>query len=112
MSRVTISVMVMDSLIASLRTSRDEPQYGGQISNPGHIVWKTSESEGEVAELRVDAHQHFWNLQRAEYPWLTDDLAPIRRTIEPPELEPQLWEAGIDCTVLVQAANSYTDTDY
>lgn len=65
-----------------------------------------------MSVLRVDAHQHFWNLERVEYPWLTEDVAPIRRTIEPTELEPQLREAGIDRTVLVQAANSYADTDY
>jgi L-fuconolactonase len=65
-----------------------------------------------MAPLRVDAHQHFWNLDLVEYPWLTADLAPIRRTFEPPELEPQLRAAGIDCTVLVQAANSYADTDF
>jgi L-fuconolactonase len=65
-----------------------------------------------MAPLRVDAHQHFWNLELVEYPWLTSDLAPIRRTFEPPELEPQLRTAGIDSTVLVQAANSYADTDY
>jgi L-fuconolactonase len=65
-----------------------------------------------MAPLRVDAHQHFWNLDLVHYPWLTSDLAPIRRTFEPPELEPQLRAAGIDYTVLVQAANSYADTDY
>jgi L-fuconolactonase len=65
-----------------------------------------------MTPLRVDAHQHFWNLDLVDYPWLTSDLAPIQRTFEPPELEPQLRAAGIDYTVLVQAANSYADTDY
>ena len=65
-----------------------------------------------MAPLRVDAHQHFWNLELVEYPWLTSDFAPIQRTFEPPELEPQLRAAGIDYTVLVQAANSYADTDF
>ncbi len=65
-----------------------------------------------MAPLRVDAHQHFWNLELVEYPWLTSDLAPIQRTFEPAELEPQRGAAGIDSTVLVQAANSYADTDY
>jgi L-fuconolactonase len=65
-----------------------------------------------MAPLKVDAHQHFWNLDLVDYPWLTSDLAPIQRTFEPPELEPQLRAAGIDYTVLVQAANSYADTDF
>ncbi|MGI8826752.1 MAG: amidohydrolase family protein [Chloroflexota bacterium] len=62
--------------------------------------------------MRVDAHQHFWNLERVAYPWLTPNYPPLLRTFEPPELEPQLRAAGIDSTVLVQAANSYADTEY
>jgi L-fucono-1,5-lactonase len=59
----------------------------------------------------IDAHQHFWNLEKVSYPWLTPALAPIRRTFEPPDLEPLLRAAGVDATVLVQAADSYEDTD-
>lgn len=59
----------------------------------------------------IDAHQHFWNLEKLSYPWLTPDLTPIYRTFEPPDLEPLLRAAGVDRTVLVQAANSYEDTD-
>ncbi len=62
--------------------------------------------------MRVDAHQHFWNLSRVEYPWLTAADGPIFRTFEAPELEPQIRAAGIDRTVLVQAANSAADTEY
>lgn len=36
---------------------------------------------------------------------------PIYRTFAPDELAPQLAAAGIDRTVLVQAANSFADTD-
>jgi L-fuconolactonase len=62
--------------------------------------------------VKIDTHQHFWNLSRIEYPWLNPDLGPIYRTFEPPDLEPLLREAGIDKTVLVQSANSYADTEY
>lgn len=60
----------------------------------------------------IDAHQHFWNLEHSEYAWLTPDLGPIYRTFEPDELKPQLEQAGVDGTVIVQAENSYADTDY
>ena len=60
----------------------------------------------------IDAHQHFWNLERVSYPWLTAELAPINRTIEEPELEPQLLAAGIDRTVLVQSMDSIEDSDF
>jgi L-fuconolactonase len=59
----------------------------------------------------VDSHQHFWDLERVEYPWLVPAYGPIYRTFTPDELEPQLQAAGIDSTVLVQSANSFEDTD-
>lgn len=60
--------------------------------------------------LKIDAHQHFWNLAKVEYPWLGPDAGPIYRTFEPAELLPQLRAAGIDKTVLVQSANNTEDT--
>lgn len=60
----------------------------------------------------IDAHQHFWNLDRVEYPWLTADSGPIYRTFEEPDLQPHLDAGGIDGTVIVQSANSYADTDF
>ncbi len=60
--------------------------------------------------LRIDAHQHFWNLSKVEYPWLGPDSGAIHANFGPRDLEPQLQAAGIDKTVLVQAANSYQDT--
>jgi len=62
--------------------------------------------------LKIDTHQHFWNLERVDYPWLVPAYGPLYRTYEAPELEPQLRSAGIDRTVVVQSANSYADTDY
>jgi L-fuconolactonase len=59
----------------------------------------------------VDSHQHFWDLDKVDYPWLVPEYGPIYRTFTPDELAPQLAAAGIDQTVLVQAANSYADTD-
>lgn len=59
----------------------------------------------------VDAHQHFWNLEKNSYPWLTPDAGPLFRTFEPAELEPQLARAGVTATVVVQAMDSYEDTD-
>ncbi len=64
-----------------------------------------------MAATRIDAHQHFWNLDRVAYPWLTPAYGPLYRNFEPPELAPQLRAAGIERTVLVQAANSYADTE-
>lgn len=60
--------------------------------------------------MKVDTHQHFWNLSEVEYPWLTPEAGAIYATFEPTDLQPQVQAAGINKTVLVQSANSYEDT--
>ena len=58
----------------------------------------------------IDTHQHYWKLSEVEYPWLLPEYGPIYDTFTPEQLRPQLEEAGVDKTVLVQSANSYEDT--
>lgn len=60
--------------------------------------------------MKIDSHQHFWNLEKVAYPWLDSTFGPICRSIEPEELEPHLKASGIDKTVIVQSMNSYDDT--
>jgi L-fuconolactonase len=59
----------------------------------------------------VDAHQHFWDPARGDYGWLTPDM-PIHRLYGPGDLRPLLLEAGVDATILVQAAPTEAETDY
>ncbi len=61
--------------------------------------------------LKVDTHQHFWNLDEVAYPWLVPAYGPIYRNFGPDELEPQLASCGVEKTVIVQAMDSYADTD-
>lgn len=60
--------------------------------------------------MRIDTHQHFWNLAKVEYTWLVPAYGPIYANFAPQDLEPQLKAAGIDRTVLVQSANNNEDT--
>src|SRR5580704_13794113 len=62
--------------------------------------------------MRVDAHQHFWRLDRGDYGWLTPALKPIYRDFLPADLQPLLAAAGVGQTVLVQAAPSQAETDF
>jgi L-fuconolactonase len=62
--------------------------------------------------VKIDAHQHFWNLEKVAYPWMDSAYGPICRNFEAEELEPLLHKAGIHTTVLVQSMNSYEDTEY
>jgi L-fuconolactonase len=58
----------------------------------------------------VDAHQHFWDPARASYPWMTDEVAPLRRRFGPEELEPLLRKHGVSGTVVVQARQALEET--
>jgi L-fucono-1,5-lactonase len=58
----------------------------------------------------VDAHQHFWDPASADYPWMTDDVAPLRRRFGPEHLEPLLREHGVAGTIVVQARASLDET--
>jgi L-fucono-1,5-lactonase len=58
----------------------------------------------------IDAHQHFWDPARTEYPWLADQPAALRRRFGPEDLEPLLREHGVDGTVVVQARSSLDET--
>jgi L-fuconolactonase len=60
--------------------------------------------------MRVDAHQHFWSLQRGDYGWLTPALAPLYRDFAPADLANDLRAADIAGTVLVQAAPTLAET--
>jgi len=59
----------------------------------------------------VDAHHHFWDPATADYPWLTDELAAIRRAFGPADLAPLVAAAGIDATILVQTRSSLAETE-
>jgi L-fuconolactonase len=60
----------------------------------------------------IDAHQHFWNRERVEYPYLPTNLEPIDGNFEERDLEPLLDAAAVDLTVLIQSMDSFEDTDY
>jgi L-fuconolactonase len=58
----------------------------------------------------VDSHHHFWDPSRREYPWMGDELAPIRRRFGPTDLAPLVAADGVDRTVLVQTISSLDET--
>jgi len=62
--------------------------------------------------MRIDGHQHFWTTQRDDYGWLTPDLELLYRDFVPEDLRALLDQAGVDHTVLVQAAATTDETRY
>ena len=60
----------------------------------------------------IDAHQHFWDPARADYPWMeAAELAPIRRAFGPGDLAPLLKANGIDASIVVQCRSSLAETE-
>ncbi|MEI9995458.1 MAG: amidohydrolase family protein [Rhizomicrobium sp.] len=63
--------------------------------------------------IRIDAHQHFWRMDRGDYGWLRPEAHPrIAHDFLPADLEPILNAARIDRTILVQAAPSEAETHF
>lgn len=58
----------------------------------------------------IDSHQHFWQVGRFDYPWMTSDLGVLCRDYLPAELVPILQANGVTRTVLVQASNSVAES--
>jgi L-fuconolactonase len=60
----------------------------------------------------IDAHQHFWDPARADYPWMdAPELAPIRRAFGPGDLAPLLRANAIDASIVVQCRSSVEETE-
>lgn len=62
--------------------------------------------------MRIDAHQHYWKLERGDYDWLTPDMEKLYRDYEPSDLAAALQEQQIDKTIVVQAAATTAETEY
>lgn len=62
--------------------------------------------------MRIDAHQHFWKIDRNDYGWITPEIPVLFRDYMPPDLEPHLQKNGISHTILVQAAPTVEETEY
>lgn len=62
--------------------------------------------------MKIDAHQHFWKLDRGDYDWLTPELEPIYKDFAPSDLKPLLDKEGIEGTIAVQATDTEAETEY
>ena len=60
----------------------------------------------------IDSHQHFWQVGRFDYPWMSSDLGVLYRDYLPNDLAPILEKNGINKTVLVQASNSVAESHW
>lgn len=62
--------------------------------------------------MRIDAHQHYWKLDRGDYDWLTPESKVLYRDFLPEQLSEHLKANGIDKTIVVQAATTVAETEF
>ncbi|GGA42953.1 amidohydrolase [Dyella nitratireducens] len=60
----------------------------------------------------VDAHQHYWQPARGDYGWLGQAPAMLQRAFLPRDLCAQRAAAGVQFSVLIQAAPTEEETRY
>lgn len=57
--------------------------------------------------MRIDAHQHFWEIGRFDTSWMdSPELAPLRRDFLPGHLNEEIARVDIDRTVFVQTQHN------
>ena len=62
--------------------------------------------------MKIDAHQHFWQVERGDYGWLTPELGILYGDYMPVDFETLLQRCGVEGTVLVQAAPTLAETEF
>jgi L-fuconolactonase len=61
--------------------------------------------------MKIDSHQHFWDYNPEEYPWMQGEkMNPIRRNFGPGDLERVQSKVGLDGSIAVQARQSLKES--
>ena len=60
--------------------------------------------------MAIDAHHHFWRYTAAEYGWIADDMATLRRDFLPEDLRREIHAANVEGVVSVQARQTLEET--
>ena len=62
--------------------------------------------------MKIDSHQHFWNYDPVEYPWIADSMSVLRRDFTTADLKAELSEVGIGGCVAVQARQTLAESHW
>jgi L-fuconolactonase len=60
--------------------------------------------------MRVDAHQHFWAYDAAEYAWIDNSMTALQRDFLPAQANQAMARAGFESCVAVQARQTLDET--
>tara|TARA_B100000686_G_scaffold339385_1_gene413381 strand:- start:2021 stop:2902 length:882 start_codon:yes stop_codon:yes gene_type:complete len=59
--------------------------------------------------IGIDSHQHFWDIGKFSYPWMSG-VPQLKRNFLPQDLKPHLDSCGIGKSIIVQADTSVEET--
>jgi L-fuconolactonase len=62
--------------------------------------------------IQIDAHQHFWRYDPAQYGWIDASMAPLQRDFLPADAKREMDRAGVDACVAIQARQSLEETHW
>jgi L-fuconolactonase len=60
----------------------------------------------------IDAHQHLWSYQSSEYAWISEKMSVLARDYLPEQLRVEMKKATVDGTVVVQARQTVSETEW
>jgi L-fuconolactonase len=73
------------------------------MDEPSDTRWVLARDRGgsqSMARMIIDAHHHFWLLNRGDYGWLTPDMGILYRDFQPADLDRELAHNGVAGTIL------------
>ena len=94
---------------ASRRLLTIGPQHDAERLRLQERPGRTPLQGDRLSDMRLDAHQHFWKFDAADYPWIQADW-PIRRDFLPDDLWPLLRQYEIEGCIAVQARQTLEET--
>jgi L-fuconolactonase len=60
--------------------------------------------------VRIDTHQHYWRYSAAEYDWIDESMAAIRRDFLPTDAKREMDAAAFHASVVVQVRQTLEET--
>jgi L-fuconolactonase len=60
--------------------------------------------------MRIDAHQHFWRYDPAEYQWIDGSMRSLQRDFLPEHLRDEMARANVQASIAVQVRQTLEET--
>jgi L-fuconolactonase len=62
--------------------------------------------------MKIDTHQHYWNYQASDFPWINEQMPVLQQNRMPADCSSSMQACGVDAVVAVQARSTPSETDF